>query len=136
MNAEELKKAREICDKATGGPWKQIERDIGDEDFIYVPVEVIAENGIMIVNYDGGLIDWNVQTSYERVRKDAEFIVFARTALPAALDEIEQLQRENAELKTDAEKWRELIKRAGKVGLSETDLFQMVTPYYTVGNEG
>lgn len=39
--------------------------------------------------------------------------------------EIKQLQKENAELKTDAEKWQVLITQAGRVGLSEDDLFKM-----------
>lgn len=44
----------------------------------------------------------------------------------SALKKVETLEAENARLKINAEKWADLLKRAGAVGLNETDFFKMV----------
>ena len=54
--------------------------------------------------------------------------VFVRQYIEELNQRNDRLRTENAKLKTDADKWRQLIKKAGKVGLSEADLFKMVTP--------
>ena len=84
MTNEEIKKAREICDKATEGPWEQ------HDDYW-----IIGTNGDFI----GKAKDIDDDLAVTVRKENAEFIAFARTALPAALDEIERLQTENAKLK-------------------------------------
>ena len=43
-----------------------------------------------------------------------------------ALEKVPVLEAENARLKINAEKWADLLKRAGAVGLNENDFFKMV----------
>ena len=78
MKPERIKQLRELCEKATPGPWEQCKDDPwcvwvmnGDKDGF----NLLAECG-WIDN------DWN-----------AAFIAAARTAVPELLDEVERLRR-------------------------------------------
>ncbi len=73
MNRKEREESRRICEAATPGPW---ERDVIIVRSLSVP------EGITIADY--------------MRPQDAAFIAHARTALPAALDEIDRLERELA----------------------------------------
>lgn len=79
-------KEKEICSKATRGPWKWYEQGIGTEwehPQLKAPAPIITTaTGI------GGV-------SIYIEPKNADFITTARTALPEAIAEIEQLRAEN-----------------------------------------
>lgn len=82
MTPEELSRLRELCEKATPGPWeahvatrfKGIEQERG----------VIGPNG-------ENVICWVVD-EFEQSTENDEFIAAARTALPQLLDEVDQLR--------------------------------------------
>jgi hypothetical protein len=65
------KQVREVCDKATAGPWSQI-LDGDDRWFIEA--------------------DSDEEVARRLNENNADFIALARTALPEALDEIERLR--------------------------------------------
>lgn len=97
MNAEVLKKAREICNKATEGPWEIVD---------YAGFAIYKNPVIKLgLSADEQICTFSEDDYYEEMEQpnntyeNAEFITFARTALPAALDEIERLQAENESLK-------------------------------------
>lgn len=71
----DVKALRAICDAASPGPWEASDTNA-----------IETEDGCLI-GYCGGAAD-------DGLKADAAFIAAARTALPAALDELEQLQRE------------------------------------------
>ena len=70
---------RELCEKATAGPWKNEHDDCG-----------------FIVGFDGKII---IETQClggrrgEEAEANAAFIVASRTTIPALLDRIEELER-------------------------------------------
>lgn len=70
---------RAICDAATPGPWRVTQSRPRD------PIEVDSDTCLIaeLMTY---------RTPLEARRPDAQFIAMARTALPAALAEIEQLR--------------------------------------------
>lgn len=78
MTPEEIREALAICDAATPGPW------ILNPD---IPSGVINNNERHVIDFDSCL------------KRDMDFIAFARTALPRALARIEELEKENKEFK-------------------------------------
>jgi hypothetical protein len=78
------KQVREVCDKATAGPWKHV----------YVPGRRTpgwpGEPGNHRLVPNGHM--WAPIDAHDPDSEDAAFIAVARTALPEALDEIERLR--------------------------------------------
>lgn len=83
----DIKKLRELCEKATPGPWEW---------------QYSEKWGTSVFNDTLGVI-----TAYTNERgnpditiaeEDLEFIAAARTALPELLDEVEMLRKENQEM--------------------------------------
>ena len=76
MTTEELKRLRELCEKATKGEWYE---DCGcvEDSCGMATIATCGHGGIVIDQY----------------RADARFIAAARTALPALLDEVERLRK-------------------------------------------
>lgn len=92
-------KVKRVCDKATGGWWLDTSND-----------------GIVITNNGLGTIAHVLRTN------DVVFIALARTALPEAITEIEQLRQDKAELES-------------QVDALSTTVNMYVTPYYTMKQE-
>jgi hypothetical protein len=77
----DIDESRRICDAATPGPWEWSGDDL-----------MSSSTCIATTGCDCGL-------SVTPVEDDKRFSAHARTALPAALDEIERLRRQNERLK-------------------------------------
>jgi hypothetical protein len=77
MNAERIAKLRELCEKATAGPW------VGDRYDGTVKYRMLSEAGetVMTCCDDCGMYEEN-----------SEFTMEARTALPELLDEVERMR--------------------------------------------
>lgn len=84
MTNEEIARLRALCEKATPGPWKQSWMWVDKHS---MPMCVEQDDG----SGDGPAV-CRVDEYDERGPADAEFIAAARTALPAALDEIERMR--------------------------------------------
>lgn len=84
MTPADRQKLRELCAKATEGPWEHCSSGLLVEAFDLIPREVSPTGpdagAVALV----GAID------------DAELIAAARDAIPALLDEVERLERELA----------------------------------------
>lgn len=89
----DISKAKELCSKATPGPWK-----IDTNYTHYIPQSCgccsepdmdAPSHGIEAAN--GDTIVWNWEHTYPET-PDAEFIAEARTILPEAIAEIERLR--------------------------------------------
>ncbi|MGH9549009.1 MAG: hypothetical protein ACRD3W_06530 [Terriglobales bacterium] len=96
MTPEERWKARELCDKATAGPWYTVDRPWRMDDH---PTWVIAGSydphlgkqvcdGIHIDSWEG---DENDGPDYTQSDRDLSFIAEVRALLPKALDELDRL---------------------------------------------
>lgn len=83
MTREEIKRAREVCDTATPGPWERIEPNADDGD-IRVQIYYYKKRNVVI---DAHSIAWKLE------RANADFIAESRTLLPKALSHIEELER-------------------------------------------
>jgi hypothetical protein len=128
MTDQELKKLRDLCEKATPGPWKN---DCGNGQ---VETEDLR---VVICNREGGLgrledclsmycrecegdIFEAAKELPEEVQQllkydnedDMEFIAEARTAIPKLLDEVESLKEENARLINERDQLREKLAMA------------------------
>lgn len=77
MNTEERKRLRELCDKATPGPWRKVVCN--------------KEDGWSCVMGEHEAVTDGVQTG-EMNGDNADFIAAARNALPELLDEVERLR--------------------------------------------
>jgi hypothetical protein len=75
MTSDDRKRARAVCDAATKGPWKFQPKGTIKSDAYGAAIAFLSLDADGIVS-----------------RADGEFIAFARTALPWALDEIERLR--------------------------------------------
>lgn len=86
---ERIAEARRICEAATPGPW---EWDLDGD--------LVARGGVKVVYEDVSVSEYNeiVAASIEANILDQSFIAHARTAYPAALDEIERYRARIAEL--------------------------------------
>ena len=86
LTIDDISALRALAEKATPGPWRQ---------HLVDDTTVIDEAGNTVAQTfpDGGLDDdVDFATDTEQREHDAAFIATARTALPAALDEIERLR--------------------------------------------
>jgi hypothetical protein len=97
--ADYWKQVRDVCDKATRGPWS-------DEEY----PDIISSDGCWsVLNSEMGFV----------LANDAAFIALARTALPEALDEIDSLRagqqnddRDHRRLTAEIERLRTALERA------------------------
>lgn len=116
MTDDEIKRLRALCEAATPGPWEKIWPAFRDQNYrdILVSLRSVIHRDLTA----GDRLEWSrtldsavssmeagygvqgpddgsesVPVSYE---EDADFIAAARTALPALLDEVERLTKENA----------------------------------------
>lgn len=108
--ADYWKQVREVCDKATAGPWKHV----------YVPGRRTpgwpGEPGEHRLVPNGHM--WAPIDAHDPDSEDAAFIAMARTALPEALDEIDSLRagqqnddRDHRRLTAEIERLREVLGR-------------------------
>jgi hypothetical protein len=78
--------------KHTPGPWKFTTLDIGDEDFILVPWGVISENGVQVIDGEGGLHSWEgAATTPEERYANARLITAAPELLAVARSVVDML---------------------------------------------
>lgn len=104
ITKSELQHWREVCEKATPGPWRVDKSDSprangeprvdgidGPEHTVDYGMGPEIESQ-RIVETDSGV--------YGPCWPDAQFIALARTALPRAIERIEELERENERLRT------------------------------------
>lgn len=100
MTPADIKRLRELCDKATPGPWHNngpFEKAFEDHGW-----RAIAGSKFVHVAR-------KYQQPYPQCAVDADFIAAARTALPELLDEVERLRA----IEAAAEAWDENDVRAG-----------------------
>ncbi len=64
------------------GPWKILRQDLGDEEIFFVPVEILAGNGKLVVAYEGGLAP-NQEWTCEEIEGNASLIEAAPDMLRA-----------------------------------------------------
>lgn len=83
MTKLDLPAIRAVCDGATPGPWETgngrgsaVVRSVPEKCAIFINVRTVE-----------------VEDCVARWQRDAEFIALARTALPAACDELEEARR-------------------------------------------
>lgn len=86
-----IKELREICEKATPGPWVQ--------EHFYVSARIAGgrPNGEIIVCVQGTALKDN-RYPFNQQCNNAEFIAQARSALPELLDYVEELEKANESL--------------------------------------
>jgi hypothetical protein len=109
------KQVREVCDKATAGPWKVMKCRWAAAG------EACSVNQESAVNYYDDTIfksDNYDECTHIVSEPDAAFIALARTALPEALDEIDSLRagqqnddRDHRRLTAEIERLREVLGR-------------------------
>ena len=87
MTTEELKRLRELCDAATGGPWSVRSLWHGGFAVFGPPNPLLRADG---KPWKNGKTKCDVANTDE----DNAFIAASRTALPALLDEVEKLRRD------------------------------------------
>ena len=61
----------------TPGPWKILRQDLGDEEIFFVPVEILAGNGKLVVAYEGGLAPAAQEWTVEEIEANASLIAAA-----------------------------------------------------------
>lgn len=96
MNTEERKRLRELCEKATKGPWEAKEPAFAPgigRARVFGPGYAPKHDGKECIKLE-----------------DAELIAAARNALPAILDEVDRLEARVKELSNPAT-WRATINR-------------------------
>jgi hypothetical protein len=79
----DLKKAKELCEKATPGPW---------ECSRYIPLVGWQEQEVTLWELDGPPMTCEYYGSRFENEGDAEFVAESRTLLPQAISEIEKLR--------------------------------------------
>ena len=65
------------------GPWKILRQDLGDEEIFFVPVEILAGNGKLVVAYEGGLAPAAHEWTAEEIEANASLIAAAPDMLRA-----------------------------------------------------
>ena len=65
------------------GPWKILRQDLGDEEIFFVPVEILAGNGKLVVAYEGGLAPAAHEWTAEEIEANASLIAAAPDMLEA-----------------------------------------------------
>lgn len=71
------------------GPWKILRQDLGDEEIFFVPVEILAGNGKLVVAYEGGLAP-NQEWTCEEIEANGSLIEAAPDML-AVLEKLSSL---------------------------------------------
>ena len=87
MTPDRIKGLRELCDAATPGPWKD------DAPFVVTEADIWSSLGEIVHDHD------------------AVFIGAARSALPEALDEIEELRAELNLANQDKKHYMDVVKQ-------------------------
>lgn len=89
MTPEYLARLKELCDKATPGPWDHNECIITEYDKYDIDSHRGGSpNSYECINY---VLDWAEPDS--KAIADAQFIAAAREAIPALIQEVERLNR-------------------------------------------
>ena len=70
----------------TPGPWKILRQDLGDEEIFFVPVEILAGNGKLVVAYEGGLAPANREWTCEEIEANGSLIEAAPEMLDALVE--------------------------------------------------
>ena len=99
MNQARIDELRALCKDATSGPWHYdgMHNEIKTQDYHSVVNETFGRNC-------PGDNELEVDEFGHCYFADFAFIAAARSALPEALDEIERLQKENADLEEEMHK--------------------------------
>lgn len=92
MTNEQLTHLKQLCEKATPGPWIDNEPDQSE------PL-IVNGVGIPVIKYLPG--DGECEAFWMVKDCDIQFIAASRTALPALIEEVERLREENEQLKRD-----------------------------------
>lgn len=101
MTPEERKRLRELCEKATPGPWKPVTKMHKS-----VPKDkgCVSLYGPDCLIYSTPLEPGCLRITHDRQKADCRFIAAAREAVPALLDALEASEADVAELRAlDAE---------------------------------
>ena len=77
----------------TPEPWKILRQDLGDEEIFFVPVEILAGNGKLVVAYEGGLAPAAQEWTVEEIEGNASLI----EAAPDMLRALEAVSGESEE---------------------------------------
>ena len=72
------------------GSWKILRQDLGDEEIFFVPVEILAGNGKLVVAYEGGLAPATQEWTVEEIEGNASLIEAAPDML-AVLEKLSSL---------------------------------------------
>ena len=75
------------------GPWKILRQDLGDEEIFFVPVEILAGNGKLVVAYEGGLAP-NQEWTREEIEGNGALIEAAPDMLRALEEVMDELDVE------------------------------------------
>jgi hypothetical protein len=67
----------------TPEPWEILRHDLGDEEIFFVPVEILAGNGKLVVAYEGGLAPAAHEWTVEEIEANASLIAAAPDMLRA-----------------------------------------------------
>lgn len=94
----DIAKSREICDAATPGPWDQLGQSETNRPYILCVTRQHLAKFSTVTHGDGNCGPHWPAMGRSQETANAAFIAHARTALPAALDEIERLRAELARL--------------------------------------
>ena len=74
----------------TPEPWEILRHDLGDEEIFFVPVEILAGNGKLVVAYEGGLAPAAQEWTAEEIEANASLIA----AAPDMLEALEEVMGE------------------------------------------
>lgn len=96
MTDDDIKKAREIIDAATPGPWKTLKK-------------------VLVVN------EWSEHIGDFHASSNAAFIAAAREGWPAALDEVTRLRADLETVQSRAKNWTEDCAESVKTLLTENE---------------
>ena len=61
----------------TPEPWEILRHDLGDDEIFFVPVEILAGNGKLVVAYEGGLAPAAHEWTAEEIEANASLMVAA-----------------------------------------------------------
>jgi hypothetical protein len=98
MTDFDMQKAKEICEKATQGPWYKSTEEEYDADYEAADHLVGGPTGREVYDRDLGVFhvdgddDFCVSICSPQEEADADFIVASRELLPAAIARIEELE--------------------------------------------
>ncbi len=87
ITKSELQHWREVCEKATGAPWRTANGNGA--------ASVVSEHPDFGCQIYLNVRTCEIKDTVDRWKRDARFIALARTALPRALERIEELEHEN-----------------------------------------